>query len=661
MSEDRGTCACPGIRARHGIRARARLAAVALALVAAPLLWGAPAAFAHAQLLGSSPQSGATLARQPAEVVFEFNQAIGGTLGAVRVYDAQGHEVDNLDVSHPGGRQRWIGVGLEPGLADGTYTATYRVISADTHIVYGGLVFNVGHAGAAPRFTVAGLVERGESGEVTKLAFGLVRALDYVSLALGIGGLVFLLLVWLPSLAESADGEDGWEQTSLAFARRMELLLLVAVVLGLVVGVLGILLQGASAAGVSLWASLKGPIVSDTSRSRFGEVWGLRVLVWAALGGLFLAARLRCGRAIPVLAQTASAVGWTQDGSAMAAGVRRGNAAVGQDRGGGVVGAQRRSATAATVREVAHEAGPARALIWPAVLGAGFLAITPALSGHPSTQGPRGVFFPADVLHVLGASVWVGGIACLLVALPAATRRLEGSQRTRLLLATLARFSPLALTCVGAIAITGVVQAYIDVRGVHGLLHTTYGLLVIVKVGLLLVLVALGWVNRERAIPALKRLASAGDSPGRGGVVARRSMRGELASMLAVFGVTAALVGYTPPIDIASGPFSTTATLGPAQLEMTVEPARVGLNTVHIYLIDAKTGAQFTATKELTVTAKLPAKGIGPLPLKANLAGPGHYVLSSAELSPGGTWQLQIVDRTSEFEESTKTIEVQIK
>ena len=32
---------------------------------------------------------------------------------------------------------------------------------------------------------------------------------------------------------------------------------------------------------------------------------------------------------------------------------------------------------------------------------------------------------------------------------------------------------------------------------------------------------------------------------------------------------------------------------------MTVEPASVGLNTVHLYLIDAKTGAQFTATKEL--------------------------------------------------------------
>ena len=93
---------------------------------------------------------------------------------------------------------------------------------------------------------------------------------------------------------------------------------------------------------------------------------------------------------------------------------------------------------------------------------------------------------------------------------------------------------------------------------------------------------------------------------------------------------------------------------------MTVEPARVGLNTIHLYLIDAKTGAQFTATKELTATAKLPSKGIGPLVLKANVAGPGHYVLSSAVLSPGGTWEIEITDRVSEFEQFSRTVKVPI-
>jgi copper transport protein len=606
------------VRLAHPIRATQPVLVFALVVVVA--LVSAPAALAHAQLLGTSPQTGSTVAEQPKEVIFEFNQAVGGTLGAVRVYNAQGEEVDNLDVTHPNGDEHWMGVGLKPGLPDGTYTGTYRVISADTHIVYGGLVFNIGHAGTPPKFTVAGLIGRNSSGEVTKLAFGVVRALDYLSLALGIGGLAFLALAWLPALEASAGAEPGWREASQAFAKRIELLLLAAVVLGVLVSVLGILLQGASAAGVSLWASLKGTILSDTLKSRFGEVWGARGLVWLAFGALLAGARLSRREAIPVL----RAVTLGADGAA--------------------VGPR-----------------PPRAVIALTAIGVGYLAITPALSGHASIQGPRGVFFPSDVVHVLAASIWVGGIACLLLALPTATRRLEGPQRTRLLLATLARFSPVALTCVIAIAITGAIQAYIDVRSIDGLLHTTYGALVLVKVALFLVLLGFGWVNRERVIPALRRLVGAGGPPARSGVMARRSMRGELTLMVAVFGVTAALISYAPPIDAASGPFSTTTSLGPAELEMTVEPARVGLNTVHLYLIDAKTGSQFTATKELKVTAKLPAKGIGPLPLQANLAGPGHYVLNSTELSPGGTWQLLITDRVSEFEEYEKTIAVPVK
>jgi copper transport protein len=568
-----------------------------MALAATTPLLLAPSALAHAQLLETTPQNGATVPAQPADVIFKFNQAVGGTLGAVRVYDAQGDEVDDLDVTHPKGHQRWMGVGLKPHLPDGTYTATYRVISADTHIVYGGLVFNIGHAGAAPRFTVASLIGRNESGEATGLAFGVVRALNYLSIALLLGGLAFLLVAWGPGLAATAGPERRWADASRAFARRLRGLLALAVVLGAVVSVLGILLQGASAAGVSLWASLRGPILDSTLESRFGQVWGLRALDWLVLGGLLLIARAWRSRWLPIL-----------------------------------VG-----------------------------LGAAYLATTPALAGHASTQSPTAVFFSADVLHVLAASVWVGGIACLLLALPAATGCLEGPERSRLLLAVLERFSPLALAAVVAIAVSGVVQAYIDVRSLEDLLHTTYGALVLVKSALLLGLIALGWINRGRLIPALRRIVGAERPPGGVGVLARRTLRGELALMGCVLGVTAALVSYVPPIDAAGGPFSINTTLGPAELEMAVEPARVGLNTIHLYLIDARNGTQFTATKELTVRALLPAKGIGPLLLQANLSGPGHYTLNAAALSPGGTWEIQLTDRVSEFEEYSRTVKVPIR
>jgi copper transport protein len=594
--------------------------AVALTVCCLLALAFAPSALAHAQLLGTSPESGTTVSVQPSEVIFQFNQNVGGTAGAVRVYNAQGDEVDNLDVSHPDGNEHWMGVGLKPHLPDGTYTGTYRVISADTHIVYGGLVFNIGHAGAAPKYTVAGLIGRNEVGHVTKVAFGVVRALDYLSIALMIGGLAFLYAVWAPALAALAGPEPRWSAASDGFARRAWRLLAVAVVLGALVSVLGVLLQGATAAGVSLWSSLKGTIIESTIESRFGWVWGLRAVDWVLLGALLVGARAAGRDPVPRLTPGADG-----DGS--------------------------------------RAVGVSRPPVWLLIalgLGCAYLAITPALAGHASIQSPTGLFFPSDVLHVLAASVWVGGIALLLLALPVATRRLEGPERTQLLFGNLRRFSPLALASVIAIAITGALQAYIDVRSVHGLLHTTYGVLILVKTALLGALVVIGWMNRERLIPALRRIASAGGEPRHAGVLARRTLRGELVLMMCVFGVTAALISYAPPIDAASGPFSTNTTLGPALLEMTVEPAKVGLNTIHLYLIDAKTGVQYTATKELTATARLPSKHIGPLPLKASLAGPGHYILTSAVLSPGGTWAIEIVDRVSEFEQFTRVVKVPV-
>ena len=576
-------------------------------------------AMAHAQLLGTSPTSGSTVARQPREVIFKFNQNVGGTLGAVRVYDARGDEVDDLAVAHPGGNQHWMGVGLKAGLPAGTYTATYRVVSADTHIVYGGMVFDVGHAGAAPRYTVAGLIGRNEAGEVTRVAFGVVRAIDYLTIALMVGGQLFALLVWAPALASRAGAGERWGQASSAFAARLERLLILAVVLGLGASLLGVALQGASAAGTSLWDSLKGSVLENTLESRFGKVWTGRALDWLLLGAVLVAARARHrGGALPVLQ------------------------------------AGQRSDAPAVSR-------PPRAVLALLAVGSAYLAATPALAGHASTQSPTGVFFPADFLHVLAACVWVGGIACLLLALPAATRRLRGAERTELLLASLVRFSPIALASVLTLALTGAIQAYIDVRSLSALVQTTYGVLVLVKSGLLVALVALGWINRERLIPALERRVRAASLPGAAGAALRGTLRGEFASLLAVFGVTAALVTYAPPIDAASGPYSATTTIGRAVLEITVEPARVGVNTIHLYLIDAKTGAQFTATRELTATARLPSKHIGPLPLKASQAGPGHYILNSAVLSPGGTWEIELVDRISEFEQNTRVVTVPIR
>ncbi|HYG97325.1 MAG TPA: copper resistance CopC family protein, partial [Solirubrobacterales bacterium] len=129
-----------------------------IAVVTAVLLAAPASASAHATLEGSAPPRGATAKEQPGAVVLRFSEPVEGNFGAVRVYDAEGEQVDQGEAFHPGGEGAKLGVRLEPGLPDGSYTATYRVVSADGHIVSGGYVFSIGAAGRAPEETVAELV-----------------------------------------------------------------------------------------------------------------------------------------------------------------------------------------------------------------------------------------------------------------------------------------------------------------------------------------------------------------------------------------------------------------------------------------------------------------------------------------------------------------------
>ncbi|HKO39476.1 MAG TPA: CopD family protein, partial [Solirubrobacterales bacterium] len=360
----------------------------------------------------------------------------------------------------------------------------------------------------------------------------------------------------------------------------------------------GIVFHAAEAAGVPASSALDSTILRDELGTRFGTVWALTALAWTSFG-------------VAVLAKRRAPRSW-------------------------------------------------QALTLLAPLG--FIALEPALSGHPSTQSPVAVLLPANVLHVLAVSVWLGGLAALLFVLPAATRILEPADRSRLLAANLARFSPIALACVAAILLTGLGQAYAYVRDLDNLLHTAYGRAVLIKFLLLAAtLVPLAAYNRRRSVPRLERIAAGGEPPGRVGLLLRRALRGEVALLVVVLGVTAALAAYAPATAVQSGPFSGSSPLGPAELEVSVDPARVGSNQVHLYLFDARSGAQFSRIEELEATATMPEKSIGPLPLEARRAGPGHYTVQGAPLNVAGDWELEVTVRVSAFDEYGATLEVPIR
>ena len=145
------------------------------------------------------------------------------------------------------------------------------------------------------------------------------------------------------------------------------------------------------------------------------------------------------------------------------------------------------------------------------------LAFLPALGGHAGVQSPVAVLLPANVLHVMAMSAWLGGIAMLVLALRAATSRLDAGPRTRLLAAVVGRFSTLAGAAIAVLLASGIAQGLVEVGTVPNLVETAFGRAVLIKVVLFAGIIALGAINRRRLLPALRRAAREGATPGRTG------------------------------------------------------------------------------------------------------------------------------------------------
>jgi copper transport protein len=605
-------------------------------VVFAVALFAPAAASAHARLEGTSPAQGAVVKQEPSAVVFTFDEPVEGNFGAVRVYDARGDRVDLGDAFHPNDDGPKLGVHLKPGLPDGSYTATYRVVSADGHIVSSGYVFSIGKAGKAPTQTVGELIGGSGNGKVTEVAYGLARGLEYAAIALAVGGVAFLLVCWLPALGAAAGvGEESRRAAAAAFAARLRTVLWVGAAIGLVATAAQIVLEGAEAAGVSGFSALTKTIVEETLETRFGTVWGFAFLAWVAIALLtpLVTRRVsgRSGARAPVDRRSGSQGGPMDP---------RTNLHAVRERGG-------------------PSARPLAALLIAAPLV--YLVLCPALGGHGSSQSPVALNFPVNAIHVGAMAVWLGGLASLLLVLPAATRSAAAAaDRGRLLAGPLARFSTLALAMVSLIMATGLIQAYVYVRHLGDLISTGYGRAVLAKFLLLLCVIGVAAYNRRASVPQLEAIAERGESPGRPGVLLRRALRGEVTLLAVVIGVTAALASYAPPVSAQAGPFSTTTTAGPTTLEMDVDPARVGANQIHIYFFDAKSGAPYKKGKELKAAATLPSKSIGPLPLSVQNAGPGHYIVQDALLNAPGEWEIELTLRTSKFDELTKKVGVPV-
>lgn len=149
-----------------------------------------------------------------------------------------------------------------------------------------------------------------------------------------------------------------------------------------------------------------------------------------------------------------------------------------------------------------------------------------ALSGHSATGGNHDYGTNSFIWHLVCMMIWVGG----LMALIAHGRRVGPG-----LEAAVRRYSRIALFALVAMTISGVVNAAIRVRW-EDLTQYAYGWVLVAKTAGILVLGLLGYLHRERTIPALERDPRA----------FRRLAAVEVLVMAAITGLAVTL-GRTPP------------------------------------------------------------------------------------------------------------------
>lgn len=252
-----------------------RLAAV-LGLLAGLLGFGlalAAPAFAHASVVGSDPVDGSRLKTAPAKVTITFDEDVGlGGIGYLHVTNASGQRVDAGAAFHPGGNGTEVTDTLKKGLGDGSYTESYRVVSADSHPVAGTIAFVVGHGAL-----VHGTTSTSASNGTTATAFDVSRWISYAGLAL-LGGTWLLLTVWPEGRDDPRAAGLGWSGVGLT-------------ALG---GVLELLLQGPYAAGDGPGRLVDGGLLDDTLHTTYGQLHSVR-LVLIGLLALALVRMLRFG------------------------------------------------------------------------------------------------------------------------------------------------------------------------------------------------------------------------------------------------------------------------------------------------------------------------------------------------------------------------------
>jgi copper transport protein len=576
----------------------ALLACMALLLAASP-------ASAHALLRSSDPASGASVAKAPAKVTMTFTEAPDPSLSSVHVLDSTGKAVESSKARPVPGKPLALEIPLGQ-LPNGAYTVSWRTVSrTDGHLTNGSFAFGIGVQ--PPSAAASGAPAATTSPPPSVLGVAGRWALDW-GLILLVGAVASSLLVF-----RRRDTVPPLPLLGGAFALAAAGLVAMVVAEHSRVGVsFGDLLgssTGSKLISQGVVLAVTGLVLAAVAR------WPSRTELLALLGvgaAATMLVHVAGGHAagegsltpLNLLAQWAHllAVGvWVGGFAWLLLGLRRSGAA-GPEPGDGIQ---------ATMRlEHAHAAaGGTRPGSDP---GAGPGA-APSSAGSPAP-----------------------------VAVPVAVVVDER-------VASVQRFSRMATIALGVVLLSGLARGLVEVGSWHGLVSTSFGRTLLIKLVLVAGLITLGAVNRFRIVPALRA--------GRAKVSTLAStVRAELAIAIPIV-VAASLLGELPPaqyvtqpaasqqapaaVTVSGNDFATSV-----KVELTATPGTVGANQFSAKVLDYDSGKPVAADR-VSLGFALPSRpDVGASSLELKRAPDGRWQ-GQGILSIAGRWSITtLVERT---------------
>ena len=274
---------------------------------------------------------------------------------------------------------------------------------------------------------------------------------------------------------------------------------------------------------------------------------------------------------------------------------------------------------------------------WLALAGVAAAAglFVEAYLSHAATEAFPPIEVALQWLHLVAVGLWLGGLVVLLLQVRGGATQGKGDIARR--------FANLAGLGLAAVVVTGTIRALVDIGTLDALVSTDFGRLILLKVGLLVPLAALGALNHFRNVPA----ATSNLRP------LRRSGSVEITLGTIILLVAAILVSLAPPSEVsaaqAGAPASASTGQSPlivsaadyattVRLRLEISPGLVGLDAFRATLTDYDTGQPIEAGA-LQLRFTLPSRpGLGASTLALKRIATGVFTGSGANLSLDGTW-----------------------